>query len=141
MSAVEGISRPFRRDAARSLKLTDAVEKVENRKPPKISRKSCFRHCCSGKVLWSQYEGLWSFLYIDVGPPVAAREAHQRSLKFSYSTRKNFFDSIDPKATFRTTVLDKDDQDDRGGSGNKSEVVSCPAPPTLSCGAACGHQS
>jgi hypothetical protein len=43
--------------------LTDAVEKVENRKTPKISRKSFFRHCCSGKVLWSQYEGRWSFLY------------------------------------------------------------------------------
>jgi hypothetical protein len=29
--------------------LTDAVEKVENRKTLKVSRKSFFRHCCSGK--------------------------------------------------------------------------------------------
>jgi hypothetical protein len=43
--------------------LTDAVEKVENRKTPKISRKSFFRHCYSGKVLWSQYEGRWLFSY------------------------------------------------------------------------------
>jgi hypothetical protein len=43
--------------------MTDAVEKVENRKTLKVSRKSFFRHCCSGKVLWSQYEGRWSFSY------------------------------------------------------------------------------
>jgi hypothetical protein len=35
----------------------DAIGKVENRKPTKISRKSFFGHCCCRTVLWSQYKG------------------------------------------------------------------------------------
>ena len=42
--------------------MADTVAKVENRTPPKISRKSIFRrrYCC--KALYGRYEDRWSFL-------------------------------------------------------------------------------
>jgi hypothetical protein len=83
-------------------RLTDAVEKVENRKTPKISRKSIFRHCCYGKVLRGQYEGRWSFLYESMWvlrSPRTKRISGLQSLRTS--PEKDFFDSIDPNRTLR----------------------------------------
>src|SRR5258706_13994841 len=69
--------------------LADIVAKVENRTARRISLKSILRRACCRKALRRQYEGRWSFWYETMWSlHVATRETHQRSLKFSYFTRK-----------------------------------------------------
>src|SRR5882724_727681 len=72
--------------------MADNVAKVENRTTPKISRKSILSRRYDCNALHRRYEDRWSLLYEMMWSlHVAARETHQRSLKFSFFARKRLF--------------------------------------------------
>ena len=78
--------------------MADIVAKVENRTPPKISRKSIFRrrYCCN--ALRGRYEDRWSFLY-EMMWSLTSRRAKRisGSKKIRSSAGKDFFNSIRQK--------------------------------------------
>src|SRR3981081_2713798 len=79
--------------------MADIVAKVENRTPPKISRKSIFRrrYCCN--ALRGRYEDRWSFLY-EMMWSLTSRGAGRigGSENFRSSPQKDFCNNIGPKA-------------------------------------------
>src|SRR6202023_1551004 len=83
-----------------SLLLADIVAKVENRTPPKFSRKSIFRrrYCCN--ALGGRYEDRWSFLY-EMMWSLTSRGAGRigGSGNFRSSPQKDFCNNIGTKRT------------------------------------------
>jgi hypothetical protein len=77
--------------------LADIVAKVENRMTPKIPRKPIFRDSCRGNALEANTKVGGRLGMKRCGAPqVAAREAHQRSLKLSCFTRKRLLQQSAP---------------------------------------------
>src|SRR5665811_538239 len=81
--------------------MADTVAKVENRTPPKISRKSIFRRYCCCKALYGRYEDRWSFLCEMMWSLTSPRTKRISGLKkFRSSPEKDFFNTMGTKRTW-----------------------------------------
>jgi hypothetical protein len=90
----------------------DAIEKVENRKPTKISRKSFFGHCCCRTVLWSQYKkasGRWYESMWALGRRALSASAVFKIFVFhpkrTYSTASVIRDRVESAASLAVSAM------------------------------------
>jgi hypothetical protein len=96
------LGAPISRQSAKSRcrRLADTVAKVENRRTPKISRKSTLRclRCC--RALWDRYGGRWSIWCETMWSLTSPREGRtSEPEKFHRSVKKDFFNTIGTKRT------------------------------------------